>query len=248
MDHSIAFLAFTVGTFLLAGFVKGVIGMGLPTIGLGLLSLFVAPAQAAAVMIVPSFVTNVWQGAAGARLLALLRRLWPMLVGIGFGTWAGAGLLTGDNAGRAAAALGIALMVYAASGLMRLRFRVPPRIEIWLGPLVGVGTGVVTAATGVFAIPAVPYMQALGFEKDELVQAQGITYTVCTVALAGALAHGGIMRMSIAGASIAALLAALAGMWIGQRVRARVSPEIFRRWFFLGLLLLGAHLALRAML
>jgi uncharacterized membrane protein YfcA len=44
-------------TFLLAGFVKGVIGLGLPTVSMGLLSLVMAPAKAASLLIVPSFVT-----------------------------------------------------------------------------------------------------------------------------------------------------------------------------------------------
>jgi uncharacterized protein len=46
-------------TFLLAGFVKGVIGMGLPTIAVGLLAGAMAPAQAASLLIIPSLVTNI---------------------------------------------------------------------------------------------------------------------------------------------------------------------------------------------
>ena len=64
-------------TFLLAGTVKGVIGLGLPTIAMGLLGLSMPPAQAAALLIVPSTLTNLWQLAAGGHLLALLRRLGP---------------------------------------------------------------------------------------------------------------------------------------------------------------------------
>jgi len=41
-------------TFLLAGFVKGVIGLGLPTVSMGLLTLVMAPAKAASLLIVPS--------------------------------------------------------------------------------------------------------------------------------------------------------------------------------------------------
>ena len=47
--------------FALGGFVKGVVGLGLPTIATGLLSLLMPPAQAAALLVVPSLVTNVWQ-------------------------------------------------------------------------------------------------------------------------------------------------------------------------------------------
>jgi uncharacterized membrane protein YfcA len=35
-------------------------------------------------------------------------------------------------------------------------------------------------------------------------------------------------------------------MFAGQWIRVRANPAIFRRWFFIGLLLLGIHLALRA--
>ncbi|NVZ80096.1 sulfite exporter TauE/SafE family protein, partial [Pseudomonas gingeri] len=53
------------GTFLLAGTVKGVIGLGLPTVAMGLLGLAMVPAQAAALLIIPATLTNVWQLAAG---------------------------------------------------------------------------------------------------------------------------------------------------------------------------------------
>ena len=79
-------LAAIAGAFLLAGFVKGVIGLGLPTVSIGLLGLLMTPAQAAAILVVPSLVTNIWQAAVGGGLLALARRLWPLLAGICIGT------------------------------------------------------------------------------------------------------------------------------------------------------------------
>jgi uncharacterized protein len=231
-------------TFLLAGFVKGVIGLGLPTVAMGLLGLAMAPAQAAALLIVPSFVTNVWQLAAGPQLRALWRRLWPMMAGICLGTWAGAGLLAADSGGTATLALGLALAAYAALGLATVRLPYPGRAEWWLSPLTGAVTGLLTAATGVFVIPAVPYLQALRLEKDELVQALGLSFTVSTLALAADLVRGGALAAS-AGASLLALVPAVGGMLIGQRLRARVEPKRFRFWLLLGLLGLGAHLALR---
>jgi uncharacterized membrane protein YfcA len=110
--------------------------------------------------------------------------------------------------------------------------------------LVGAATGIVTAATGVYVIPAVPYLQALGLDKDELVQACGLSFTVSTVALAGVLAHDGVLDTSVAGASL--LAPALAGMALGQWVRSR--PELFRLCFLAALLGLGAHLAVRGLL
>jgi hypothetical protein len=76
-NMDIAFLLAVGASFIAAGFVKGVVGLGLPTVAMGTLSLVMAPVQAAALLIVPSMVTNVWQLAAGPGLRALLlRRLW----------------------------------------------------------------------------------------------------------------------------------------------------------------------------
>ncbi len=248
MDASTWIIVICALVFLLAGFVKGVIGLGLPTVSMGLLALAMTPAQAAALLVVPSLVTNVWQMVGGPGLLPLLRRLWPMMIGIGIGTWLGAGVLSISEAGAATTGLGLALIVYALTGLTSIRFHVSARAERWLGPLIGATTGAITAWTGVFVIPAVPYLQAIGLEKDDLVQALGLSFTVSTLALAAILAWSGAFAMSVAAGSLLAILPALIGMGVGQWVRRRASPEVFRRWFFIGLLLLGAHLALRGLL
>jgi uncharacterized protein len=234
--------------FLLAGFVKGVIGLGLPTVGIGLLGLVMTPAQAAAVLIVPSLVTNIYQCVAGGGFLALARRLWPLLAGLCLGTWIGAVWLPNGSSAQATGWLGVALVIYAALGLFRVHFKVPPRSETWLGLIMGAATGAITVATGVFALPGVPYIQALQFERDKLVQALGMSFTVSTLTLAMALSHAGELRPSLIGPSIVALVAAISGMWLGQVVRGKVKPETFRVVFCLGLLALGVHLALRGLI
>ena len=233
--------------FVLAGFVKGAIGLGLPTVAMAFLTLMMPPAEAATVLILPSFVTNVWQ-LAGPRLGALLRRLWPMQVAGALATVATARWFGAVSSGGTVAALGAALVLYAASGLMPLRLDIPARLEPWLGPLVGGATGVVTATTGVFVIPAVPYLQGLRLAPDALVQALGLSFTVSTIALAAALAGDGQVHWPNAGGSVIALAAAFAGMLVGTAVRARMRPDTFRRWLFVGLGALGVHLMLRAVL
>lgn len=234
-----------IAVFLLAGLVKGVVGMGLPTIAMGLLALVMAPAEAAAILIAPSFVTNVWQLAAGPAFGALLKRLWTMMIGIFAGTVAAAGLLSGDHTGLAQIGLGVALVLYALLGLSARRFSVPPRYEPWLSPLVGAATGLVAGATGVFVIPAVPYLQSLGLKRDDLIQALGLSFTVSTIALAVGLARTSPVDASspYVVASLLALVPALVGMFAGQSLRERMSVETFRRVFFAGLLLLGLYLS-----
>lgn len=247
MTDLLRHLPLVVGTFFLAGTVKGVTGMGLPTVAMGLLGLAMPPVQAAALLLVPSFVTNVWQLLAGPRLGSLLRRVWGMMLGVAGGTLLASGLIASPATHVATSGLGAALVLYAAVGLLNPRLRVPARVEPWLGPLAGAATGVVTGATGVFVIPAVPYIGSLGLERDDLVQVLGLSFTVSTIALAAGLAWHGALPATTRAASLLALLPALIGMLLGGWLRARVKPQTFRKWFFATLLALGAELVWRGL-
>ena len=243
MDSSFLYLC---AVFALAGFVKGVIGLGLPTIAMGLLAIVMSPIEAAAVLVLPSFVTNVWQMMTGPALARMARKFWPMMIGVCVGTWSGIGLMTNSASHVGAALLGVALAVYAITGLASMRLPSPGSREAILSPLVGAVTGLVTAATGVFVIPAVPYLQTIGLEKEELVQTLGLSFTVSTLALAVNILAAGAFRIDTAGSAVAALALACAGMWAGQTLRRTMSAAAFRQWFFIGLLLLGAYLVARA--
>lgn len=234
--------------FLLAGLVRGVVGLGLPTVAVGLLGMMMAPREAAALLVVPSLVTNVWQLAAGPSAGLLARRLWPMLAGIAVGTLAGGMLLPASASLDAVAALGGALMMVAAAGLASFTLHVPPSGERAASPVVGLVTGAVTAATGVFVIPAVPYLRGLRLGRDKMVQALGLAFTTSTIALAASLLLAGQFGMQAAGLSVYALLPALVGMMMGQWIRGRIRPALFRRCFFIGLLGLGLYLMLRPFL
>ncbi|WP_299364695.1 sulfite exporter TauE/SafE family protein [uncultured Paracoccus sp.] len=247
-ELSIPFLLAATMTFFAADAVKGVTGMGLPTVAMGVLGALISPLAAASLLIVPSLVTNIWQLLAGRALRPLVRRLWPMMLAICAGKMLGSQWLAGGDSGATTTALGIALVVHASYTLFARQLRVPARDEPWLSPLTGALTGIVTGGTGVFVFPAVPYLQALGLSPDDLVQALGLSFTVSTVALAAGLGAHGAFAPETMGLSVLALAPALAGMWAGQRLRGRLNPGTFRRVFLAFLLLLGAQMALRPLL
>ncbi|MGZ5145912.1 MAG: sulfite exporter TauE/SafE family protein [Burkholderiales bacterium] len=236
-------VVWTTLTFIVAGFVKGVIGMGLPTVAVALLGLSMTPAQAAALMVVPSLVTNIWQALAGTTFVPVAKRLWSLLLGIAIGTCviraSGASLSDQSNA---MVSLGVALCLYGVYGLLGASFSVSPKAEPWLSPVIGLLTGAATGATGVFVIPSVPYLQALGLPKEQLVQALGIVFSVATIALALLLLRAGDLDLKVSWISAGLIAPALIGMAFGQVIRSRVSITTFRRCFFAGTLLLGAHL------
>jgi uncharacterized membrane protein YfcA len=233
--------------FLLAGVVKGIIGLGLPTVAIGLLATRMPPAQALAITIMPAIVTNLWQTFAGGHLRDILRRLWPLMIGTCLGIWAGSGLMTGPYARYGTVVLGVLLIIYAAIGLRHFRFTVAPERQRWVGGGIGLVTGVIAAATGVQVIPSMPYMQAIGMEKDELVQALGVFFTTATLALSFNLTAAGLLSAATALPGAVALCTAFAGMALGQVVRARMDAAAFRRWFLYALIALGLYLIATAL-
>ncbi len=248
MDHSTLLIVATTATFFVAGIVKGATGMGLPTVAMGVLGAFMPPVAAASLLLIPSFVTNVWQLFTGPSFMALVSRLWLMMLGIVIGTVAGARLLTSANTTWTTVGLGAALAAYAILSLLARPLTVPARVERWLSPIIGLVTGLITGGTGVFVIPAVPYLQALGLSKDNLIQALGLSFTISTIALAAGLAGRGAFQLDGLIASALAIVPALAGMWFGTVIRGRISAATFRRWFLICLVLLGLELVIRPLI
>lgn len=237
-----------IATFLLAGAVKGMTGMGLPTVAMAVLGALFSPLVAASLLIAPSLVTNVWQMLAGPALRPTIRRLWTMMLAICAGTVAGTGGLATVDPEITTFGLGAALVAYATYTLAARQLEAPAGTESWLSPLIGLLTGLITGVSGIFVIPAVPYLQALGLSRDDLVQALGLSFTVSTVALAVGLGAHGVYSADMMGLSLMALAPALMGMWMGQKLRNRISPAAFRQVFLLCLLLLGLDMMLRSIL
>ncbi len=235
-------LIFIVAAFLLAGFVKGVIGLGLPPVSMGLLAVAMPPTHALAIVIVPAILTNIWQTFSGPHLRDIMRRLWPLMLGLAIGTRLNAGMMTGPYARYGPIFLGILLVIYAVVSLRKFVFTVGRQNEKWVGGIVGLTSGAISAATGVQVIPSMPYLQAIDMGKDEFVQALGVFFTVGTLALAFNLTAAGLLDQSTALPGVVALACSFTGMAIGQAVRARLEPETFRRWFLISIICLGLYL------
>lgn len=203
--------------------------------------------EALLLLVAPAFLTNIWQAASGGFLPDLLKRLWPMLLTTIPGVFLGTRVLLRAEQGLLDVLLGIALCAYAVLSLSGACFSVPAGRERILGSVTGVMTGLVVGATGTLVLPVVPYLNALGLQRDELVQALGLSFALSSLALGVILTAEGAATPKGLAASLLMVVSALAGMVIGQRLRQRVAPPRFRRWLFFSLLILGANLVRRGL-
>lgn len=236
-------MAVIAGAFLVAGLAKGAIGIGLPPIAVGLMTLAIPLGDALAIMTIPTLVTNLWQAIYGTGLRRLLHRFWSLAVAAMVTLLVVAATLGQLGSARATAWLGVLLASYSILALVAWRPRVPLKAERWANPLAGVATGFVSGITGIAAIPFLPYMQSLDMQKDDLVQALGILFIFITAALTVALVRQGAFDATNIVGGFAAVVPTSVGVWIGQKSRSALSPEMFRRIFLVGLLGIGLHMA-----
>lgn len=236
-------LSFIAVVFLLAGLVKGMIGLGLPAVSMGLLTMMISPFQAASLLIVPSMVTNIWQLFAEGQVLRVLQRFWSLLLGIIIGSIWSIFPRLGQTDFNSEALLGGMLLLYGLYGLAAKQIPNLSRYAAVLSPLMGYLGGALTVATGVVVIPVVTYLQSLHLQRDDLVQSLGMAFTVSTACLAIFLQQNPVDHLSIDYVwSVMALVPALLGMWLGTRIRYRIAEQKFRKVFFLGLMMLGGYM------
>lgn len=237
----------TIAVFLVAGAVKGVSGMGLPTVAMALLSLRMPPADAAMLMVLPALATNLAQ-CAGPHWATLVRQLWPLWTGLAL-----TGLLSPISTvdvpvAKVSLVLGVVLAAYGAWGLTQPAL---PNLACHgrlAGGVAGSATGLVTVATGVFVLPLVPYLQALKLPRDAFIQGLGISFVVATVTLTLRLGSAKVDDWAANGPACAiAVIAAFLGLSAGSQLRGRLEPVQFQRVLYGVFLLLGLVMAGRSM-
>lgn len=224
--------------FLIAGTVKGVVGIGLPTVTLGLATLFLDPRTAIALLLMPMFVSNVWQAFRLGGIGPALRRYWlfglMMVIFIYLAT------------GYAAAASEAILMVltggaFVIFSLVSLALKPPPLPERWDKPaqvVGGIAAGLLGGLTAIWAPPIAIYLSAKQVHRDEFVRATGLLFTLGALPLMAGYARAGLFTGPQAALSAAMVLPVLAGFTLGEWLRRRIPGERFRRlilWVFLGL-------------
>ncbi|OYU90139.1 MAG: hypothetical protein CFE29_14175 [Bradyrhizobiaceae bacterium PARB1] len=260
-----AALILTAMAFTLAGIVKGITGLGLFGAPVALLTSLstTAPIQTALLVIVAANGPTIWQALLGGHLFSTLRRFWPLLLTTAVVSWLCSGfwLLPYMKWGVAAAAC--LILSYSIASWLGVRYAMAQKHEKWAGAFAGSLSGLLTAATGQPLIPSIPFMEASGIKRDQLVQAINLVLIVSSTAQFFSYAGKGIWAAaSLSPATIFVFLApsfitkvgllttisTFTGLLVGQVIRHRMQPEQFRRWFLIAMLLLGIYLAVSATL
>lgn len=233
-------------SLLVAGTIKGAVGLGLPTTALGLMTLALDPRAAIALVLIPMMTTNLWQVYRQGELLRALRTYMPFALALAVGVVVTL-LLTHDAPDRFLfGTLGGAILIFVAISVTRwqpaISDRWDKRAQVGFG-LVG---GALGGLTSVWAPPMAIYLAARHAPKAEFVRACGILIFCGSIPLALGYIVGGFLTATTAAVSCGLLVPTLAGFAIGERLRHSLSEAQFRRWLLVVFFLMGLNLIRRA--
>ncbi|MEP3332446.1 sulfite exporter TauE/SafE family protein [Sedimentitalea sp.] len=247
LSPSAFLLAFAITA--VAGLVKGMVGFALPMIIVSGLGMFLAPELVLAGLILPTVTANCIQALRhGPReALASVRRFRVFLI-VGFVFLVGsAQLLRSVSDATFFLMIGIPVSFFSLVQLAGLGFtlREPNK---WIEALIGAIAGFIGGLSGIWGPPTVAYLTALNTPKAEQMRVQGVIYGLGALALLGAHVSSGVLRAATLPLSVALVVPAMLGMWVGGRLQDRIDQRTFRRVTLVVLLIAGLNLVRRGLM
>lgn len=238
---TIALAGCALGLFL-GGFSKGALGLGLPLIAVPIIALFMPVPQALALLTVPILVTNIWQTLQGGNLGLVWRRFWPMSAALVVGIGAGTQVLIRLDPGTLYIVMGSVVLIQPGVRLLKPSYVIGEERQRLMGPTVGAFSGVLGGISGFYAAPLLVYLSMLRLPKDIFTATIALLFLLGGFALALFLAQASVLTQEVLVLSVAALVPTVVGIYIGIKIRFRISQAQFERGITLVMLMMGASL------
>lgn len=233
-------------TFLCAGTIKGLVGLGLPTASMAVMTLWIDPRAAIALVLFPMLGSNLWQIYRQGDTLRTLQRYLPFAICLCLGVLITTYLTTSVNERVLMFVLGFAILLFVA---VQWRMKLPPlptRYDRTAQILFGGLGGVIGGLTAGWAAPLAMYLQVRGVDKEEFVRATGVLIALGTLPLIAGYLQAGLLTGQGVIISCAMLIPTLVGFAVGENLRKLMSGEGFKTAVLLVFFLLALNLLRRA--
>lgn len=227
------------------GVIKGATGLGYSSCALPFLAAALGLKAAIVLLVIPAMASNVLLALQAGRLKETVSRFWPLYLATLPGIGVGIVLLGWVDQAVATRVLGVLIVLYALMTLLRPSFSLPQSLERPFQIPVGLVNGLLTGLTGSQVMPLMPYMLSVRMEADQLVQAVNIAVITASVFLAVGLLSSGLMSPPSLALSAAAVVPALLGVEIGNKIRRYIPKEALRILILAVLALIGVGLTLK---
>lgn len=230
---------FVAAALLLAAFVKGITGLGFPLIATPMVALLLDIRTAIAILIIPNIVMDIAQVFRRNFPVAVFRRFSGLLLLTVIGVFLGTGVLMILPLWALNLCLGIMLLLFVGSTLLRFDFEISPRAEGLLSPAVGLISGFLNGMTNAASPTLAVYLYSLKLEKTDFIKSISTIFIVTKVSQLVAVSTWNLFNRSLLTLSLAVTLFVLLGFYLGLKIQDRVNQQTFNRGLLLVLSVIG---------
>jgi len=232
-------IAIVMGALIVAGSVKGALGIGLPAVAMSILPLFIEPALGVALLSLPIVVTNIQQIVTGERWRQIVAEYW-VAGAFTFGTtFIVSQTLPHIPSDIVTAFVGLALILFAVAALFKIDFPVTKAAGWQVG--FGIASGIVGGLSAV-KVPVMIYCAALKTPREEFVISAGFLFFMGGLGLVSGLSLASVFTLSLLPLSVGAVVASVIGFQLGALIRKRINADLFRKLLLSLMLLIGLRM------
>ena len=235
-------MAAVVCSLIVAGLLKGIIGVGMPIVALPLLSLFIDIKSAAMLLSMPLIVSNLPQALEGGKTGRSLVQLTPVLLGMIPGLFLGVRILLGLDANVAKIIAGLVLIGVAGVTLLAPRLQLSSRLVLPAGITFGFFGGILGGIAAMAGPLVFIFLLAKGLHGKAFTKEASLYLVVSAGLLAIFLPASRQFSWLDVLVSTAAMLPVVLGMYVGQHLRDKIAPETFRKLVLIAVIAAGAEL------
>lgn len=226
--------------FLGAAVIKGFLGIGLPAAAMAFLTLLMPPTEAIPLLWLSILGTNVMQFARASEKREIVREYWIFAVAIVICIFATSMFIADYPTALLTVAIGVAMVIFSLNILLGVKLNIGPGRgwHVIFGALAGALGGISSIWSPVVAM----YLVARDVAKERFIGATGFLFLAGALPLGAGQVVAGVLTWPLFVNSIFAFLIVMIGFRIGEKLRAHVSQELFRKTVLIAFLILGARL------
>jgi hypothetical protein len=232
--------------FVLGGTVKGALGVGLPLVAMPLLSLWISPAQAIALLIAPVLISNLWQSVEGGRWRTTLRRFKWLILAQMLATVATVRMTLSLSTNQLNVMVALAILLAVTLMAFKPTLRVTPKKEGVVGIGIGLFSGLMGGVSSLMGPVVITYLVSLKLDRDTFVGSISIIYLTGALPLYVAMFAFHRIGLLEFGLSVLALAPMGVGLWLGKALRQRLNEQVFQRILLVFLTVLSVTLLVKS--
>ena len=229
-------------SLIVAGLLKGIIGIGMPVVALPLLSLFIDVKSAAMLLSMPLVLSNFPQALEGGKTGRCLMQLMPVILGMIPGLFLGVRVLLAVDANIARIIAGLVLIGVGTVTLLAPKLQLQCRVVLPAGITFGFFGGILGGIAAMAGPVVFIFLLAKGLRGQSFTKEASLYLVISSGLLAILLTASREFSWLDVPVSMAAIFPVALGMYVGQHMRDKIAPETFRKLVLIAVIGAGAEL------